>query len=87
MGFARFMATGIGRGIRIVAGSILIAFGLLRVNGGRGGAIAALGLVPLLAGSFDVCVLAPLLRVPFKGSEVRVRTERPGDMPSDISVQ
>lgn len=87
MGFARFMAIGVGRGLRIVAGSVLIAVGLLRVKGARGGAIAALGLVPLLAGSFDVCVLAPLLRVPFKGSDVRVDTERPGDMPSDISVQ
>lgn len=81
------MASGIGRSIRIVTGVALIAFGLLRVKGVRGGAIAALGLVPLLAGSFDVCVLAPLLRVPFKGSDVRVGTEHPGDMPSDISVQ
>lgn len=87
MGFARFMATGIGRSIRIVAGSILIAIGLLRVRGGRGALLALVGLVPLLAGTFDVCVLAPLLRVPFTGSDVRVRTERPGDMPSDISVQ
>jgi len=31
MGFARFMATGIGRGMRVVAGSILIALGVLRV--------------------------------------------------------
>ena len=87
MGFARFMATGIGRSIRIAAGSILIAIGLLRVRGGRGALLALVGLAPLLAGTFDVCVLAPLLRVPFKGSDVRVRTERPGDMPSDISVQ
>ncbi len=87
MGFARFMATGIGRGIRIVAGAALITIGLLRVRGGRGAVLALIGLVPLFAGTFDVCVLAPLLRAPFKGSDVRVRTERPGDTLSDRSVQ
>ncbi len=79
MGFARFMATGVGRGMRIVAGAALIAIGLLRVRGGRGGLLAFVGMVPLLAGTFDVCVLAPLLRVPFKGSDVRLNIEDPRD--------
>ncbi len=86
MGFARFMATGIGRSIRIAAVSALIAFGLLRVRGGRGALLALVGLVPLLAGTFDVCVLAPLLRVPFKGSAVRVPADGPDDTPVDTSV-
>ncbi len=77
MGFARFMATGISRSIRMVTGVALIAFGPLRVKGVRGGAIA---------GSFDVCVLAPLLRVPFKGSDVRVPADGPDDTPVDTSV-
>ncbi len=86
MGFARFMATGVGRSIRIVAGSILIALGVLRVRGGRGALLALVGLVPLLAGTFDVCVLAPLLRAPFKGSEVRVPADSADGMPLDTSV-
>ena len=87
MGFARFMATGVGRGIRIVAGSVLIAVGLLHIRGGRGALLALGGLIPLLAGTLDVCVLAPLLRVPFKGSDVRVGRERSNDMARNISVQ
>ncbi len=87
MGFARFMATGIGRGMRIVAGAALIAVGLLRVRGDRGAVLALIGLVPLFAGTSDVCVLAPLLRVPFKGSEVRVPADGPDGMPLDTSVR
>ncbi len=86
MGFARFMATGIGRGIRIVAGAVLITIGLLRVRGGRGPLLALVGLVPLLAGTFDVCVLAPLLRAPFKGCDVRVPTDSADGMPLDTLV-
>ena len=33
MGYARFMATDTGRGLRIAAGTALIAIGLLRVRG------------------------------------------------------
>jgi hypothetical protein len=74
MGFAAFMAGWFGRAIRIAAGLALIGIGLFRVNGTRGIAIAVVGLVPLLAGAFNVCVLAPLLHVPFEGAEVRTPT-------------
>ncbi len=87
MGFARFMATGVGRGMRIVAGAALIAGGLLRVRGGRGAVLALIGLVPLFAGTFDVCVLAPLLRVPFKGGDVRVPADSADGMSLDTSVR
>ena len=87
MEFARFMATGVGRGIRIVAGAALIAVGLLRVQGSRRAVLALIGLVPLFAGTFDVCVLAPLLRVPFKGSDVRVSADSADGMPLDTSVR
>ena len=32
--------------------------------------LAAVGLLPLLAGALNICVLAPLLKAPFSGSEV-----------------
>lgn len=68
MGFARWMANPAGRGLRVVAGLGLIAWGLF---GGAGGVVAGLGLVPLLAGLLDWCVLAPLFGGPFQGAQAR----------------
>jgi hypothetical protein len=75
MGFAQFMASGLGRGLRIVAGIILIAVGLAVVGGTGGIVLAVVGLVPLLAGVFDVCLLAPLFGAPLKGTDVRARAK------------
>jgi hypothetical protein len=69
--FVKFMASKTGRIVRIVAGIALIAWGLLGLTGTAGIVVAVIGLVPLLAGLFDVCVFAPLFRNPFKGSEIR----------------
>ncbi len=74
VGFGAFRAGWFGRAMRGAAGLALIGIGLFRVNGGRGIAIAVVGLVLLLAGTFNVCVLAPLLHVPFKGAAVRTPT-------------
>jgi hypothetical protein len=71
MGFAQFMSSGLGRGLRIVAGIILIAVGLAVVGGTGGIVLAVIGLVPLLAGAFDVCLFAPLFGAPLKGTDVR----------------
>lgn len=69
MSFARFMATTTGRALRVVAGLALIVIGL--AIGGAGGVILAIvGLVPLAAGAFNVCFIAPLLKVPFSGKAV-----------------
>ena len=66
--FARFMARPIGRGIRIVAGGALIAFGAVR-GGTAGIAFAVAGVVPLLAGALNLCVLAPIVGAPFRGAD------------------
>jgi hypothetical protein len=72
MGFAKFMSSGLGRVIRIVAGLALIAVGIFLMNGVWGIVVAVIGLVPFLAGLFDVCVIGALfLGTPFKGDEVR----------------
>lgn len=71
MGFAKFMAAWAGRIIRIVAGIALILVGLLSVHGVAGTILAVVGLVPLIAASFDVCLFAPLFGGPFLGKEVR----------------
>jgi hypothetical protein len=75
MGFAQFMSSGLGRGLRIVAGIILIAVGLAVVGGTGGIVLAVVGLVPLLAGAFDVCLFAPLFGAPLKGVDVRARAK------------
>lgn len=72
MGFAKFMSSGIGRILRIVAGLALIAIGLFLMNGVWGIVVVVVGLVPFLAGLFDVCVIGALfLGTPFKGDDLR----------------
>jgi hypothetical protein len=69
--FFGFMASMTGRVARIVVGLGLIALGLFVIEGVGGYILAAVGLVPLLAGLFDVCVFSKLFGGPFKGSEIR----------------
>lgn len=69
--FFKFMASPIGRLVRIVAGVILIAVGLWAVKGTAGIIVAIIGLLPLAAGVFDVCLFAPLFGKPFSGSKIR----------------
>jgi len=70
MGFARFTASPIGRGGRIVLGLVLIVVGIGIVDGVLGWIIAVAGLLPLTLGIINGCILAPLLKVPFKGSDL-----------------
>ena len=67
----KFLASTAGRIIRVLAGVALVAWGLLGLTGTAGIIVAIIGLVPLLAGIFDVCVFAPLFRNPFKGADIR----------------
>jgi len=66
MSFARFMAGPIGRGVRVVAGLALIVIGL-SIGSAGGYVLAVVGVVPLLAGALNVCVIAPVLKAPFSG--------------------
>jgi len=66
MSFARFMAGPIGRGVRVAVGVAMIVAGLAMGSTG-GWVLAAVGLLPLLAGVLNICVLAPLLKAPFSG--------------------
>jgi hypothetical protein len=70
MGFARFMASPLGRGGRILLGVGLVAVGVGIVDGVLGWIIAIVGLLPLTLGVINGCILAPLLKVPFKGSDL-----------------
>jgi hypothetical protein len=70
MGFAAFMSSNVGRGLRIAAGLALIVLGL--TSGSL--VLAVIGVVPLAAGALDVCLFAPLLGAPLKGADVRAKT-------------
>lgn len=69
--FVSFMASPAGRITRIVAGLVLIAWGLLGLTGAGGLVVAVVGMVPLVAGLFDFCVFAPLFGAPLAGPKIR----------------
>ena len=69
--FAVFMASGAGRLIRIVAGIALIAWGWSMRDQTLGIVLMVGGLVPVLAGAFNVCLLAPLIGAPFAGKDAQ----------------
>jgi hypothetical protein len=69
MGFAKFMAGPIGRGVRIIAGVILVLVGLLSVGDVGGIVLAAVGVVVFLAGALNVCLISPILGAPFSGKK------------------
>jgi hypothetical protein len=75
MGFARFMASGAGRTLRIVAGLALIVVGAWLAFAASsvvlGAILAVVGLVPFFAGVFDFCVFAPLFGAPLSGTKIR----------------
>jgi sorbitol-specific phosphotransferase system component IIBC len=73
--FFRFIASTTGRIVRILAGLILIAIGILWVRGIGGWILVIVGLVPLAAGLFDWCVFAPLFGLPFVGPRLRPAVE------------
>lgn len=67
----RFLGSTAGRLTRIVAGIVLIAAGLTVIAAPAGWIVAVIGVVPLLAGLVDVCVFAPLFKLPFSGTSLR----------------
>jgi len=74
MRLARFMASRIGRGGRIVIGCALIGWGIGIAGGALGWVVAVAGLLPLVLGTINGCILGPFLGLPFKGANL----PRPG---------
>jgi hypothetical protein len=77
-GMLVFFASRNGRIARAVAGIVLIVVGVLLVGDVPGWIIAIIGLVPLLAGALDFCVLAPLFGHSFQGVDLRHELEQKG---------
>jgi len=67
MAFTAWMSKPAVRFLRIVAGLLLIGLGLYFGNV-LGYVIAVVGLVPILAGVFNFCLIAPLLGGPFRAT-------------------
>ena len=65
MSFVSFMRSGAGRGLRIVAGGAIVAGIAIGATGGT--ILAIVGVVPLAAGVFNVCLFAPLFGLDFAG--------------------
>jgi hypothetical protein len=67
MAFAKFMAGPIGRGVRILAGIVVLALGLFAVQQPWNFVLIALGVVFVAVGVFNVCLIAPIIRAPLSG--------------------
>jgi hypothetical protein len=72
-----FLASNAGRIVRAVAGLILIALGIWLASDVVRWVLIVVGLVPLAAGVFDVCVFAPLFGLPFVGDRLRAQLAGP----------
>ncbi len=68
MAFAKFMAGPIGRGVRILAGVLIMLLGLVVVQGTGGIILAVIGVLPILAGAMNFCLIAPIIGAPFSGN-------------------
>ena len=75
MALIDFLASSTGRWVRIAVGGVLFAVGLLAIEGTAGTIVAVIGLVPLLAGMLDVCLLAPLFGAPLSGRRIRAAAD------------
>ena len=69
--FVSFMASGMGRAVRIAVGLALIVWGLFGLSGATGVIVSVVGAVPFIAGLFDFCVFAPLFGNPLSGPKIR----------------
>ena len=69
--FAQFMSSPAGRIIRVVAGLALIGWGYTLSGQTMGTVLMVVGLLPLLAGALDICVLSALLGGPLSGAAIR----------------
>lgn len=74
MALAKFLASTNGRILRIVVGIVLIAVALLvSMDTAPRVILIVIGLIPLVAGALDLCLIAPLFGLPLAGKEIRAK--------------
>jgi hypothetical protein len=69
-GIARFINSPVGRVVRIVVGLALIGYGYTRRAETTGMVLVVVGLAPLAAGSFNLCLVSALLGGPLSGAKI-----------------
>ena len=72
-GFAQFINSPAGRVMRLVVGIGLIGYGFTHRTSQTGLVLMVVGLIPLLAGAFDLCLISGLLGGPFRGAILRAK--------------
>lgn len=86
-GLFSFLASRNGRITRIVIGAILVVIGLaigFQNGSAAGWIITVIGLFPLVAGVFDLCLFGPFLGYSYKGGELR---EKLGTAPPPAEIE
>lgn len=73
--FVRLMSSTAGRIGRVIAGTVLVAWGLVGIGGDTGSIVAAVGALPLLTGTLDLCLFGPLFGQPLRGCRVRAAAQ------------
>jgi uncharacterized membrane protein len=71
MSFVKFMSSITGRALRIVVGVVMGLVGLFAVQGVWGPILAIVGLVMLLAGLLNFCLIAPIFKAPFWAKDIK----------------
>jgi hypothetical protein len=69
--FVFFLASNTGRIVRIMGGFALVVLGRFGFSGTTSLVVMFIGVVPLLASTFDLCLLAPLFGTPMSGPKIR----------------
>ncbi|HEX2756986.1 MAG TPA: DUF2892 domain-containing protein [Thermoanaerobaculia bacterium] len=73
-GFAQFVNRPAGQHARDPAGIGLILWGYTQPGAGIGLVLMAVGLIPLAAGAFNLCLISALLGGPISGARIVKRT-------------
>jgi len=77
-GFARFINSPAGRVARVAAGLAFLAWGYTQRGDTTGVVLMAIGLIPLLAGGLDLCLISALLGGPLSGAALRKSAQKHG---------
>jgi F0F1-type ATP synthase assembly protein I len=74
-GLIKFMTSTSGKAARIVIGLVLIGWGVYFATNTPNWILIIIGLIPLSAGTFNFCILAPFFGYSLNGTEARRQIE------------
>jgi hypothetical protein len=74
MGFVTVMRSSVGRLLRIAMGGLMMWYGLAHMAGTGGVLLAAFGVVPILAGIVNFCLLGPVFGLTLMGRPATLRS-------------